>query len=56
MTPEEAYKALCDLEDEWWTDKEVLHSKADELLCSILASLGYSQLAEKFDSLDIWYA
>ena len=37
-------------------DIEMVHSKADDLLCEILKELGYVKLVEEFDKLDKWYA
>ena len=38
------------------TDKEDRHIKADELMCKVLESLGYSVGVEIFRKMDNWYA
>lgn len=56
MTPEEALewiKSECPIDSD---DEEVNHIKADEILCHLLADLGYKEVAEYFGSLRKWYA
>jgi len=38
------------------SDAELRHIKADDILCSLLIELGYSDVVEKFNDLDKWYA
>lgn len=37
-------------------DAEIRHVEADNILCSLLIRLGYSDVVDAFDSLDKWYA
>ncbi len=37
-------------------DSEMMHIAADDLLCNVLESLGYSEGVKVFDSLNKWYA
>lgn len=47
---------LDEIEELYEGDTEVLHSKADELLCDLLLDIGYPKVVEKFKSLPKWYA
>ena len=37
-------------------DPEYAHSRADELLCELLDSLGYGKIVELYSYVDKWYA
>lgn len=37
-------------------DKEMDHSRADEVLCDFLKSLGFFDLVEAWEKVDKWYA
>jgi hypothetical protein len=37
-------------------DTEVAHSRADEILCELLRSLGYDRTVNAWDAVDKWYA
>lgn len=54
MTPEEALAALAALEGEY--DIEVIHSQADEVLCSLLRFYGQDDVVEAWGRIDKWYA
>ncbi len=57
ITPEEALErmqAIYPLSGIY--DNEEAHSKADDLLCEILESLGYGKTVELFKSSEKWYA
>lgn len=51
---EEAIKRLreCQQND----DIEIRHIEADEILCELLTSLGYSDVVQEWNNLDKWYA
>jgi len=54
MTKEEAVLALVELQD--MTDIEKGHAKADEILCKLLDSLGYSDVVSEYVKISKWYA
>lgn len=37
------------------TDTEAGHSNADDILCELLESLGYTKTVEAFKNLEKWY-
>lgn len=37
-------------------DPELEHSRADELLCEMLTTLGYEQIVSAWHEVDKWYA
>lgn len=37
-------------------DAEADHSRADDLLCELLAELGYQEVVEAWRKVDKWYA
>jgi hypothetical protein len=37
-------------------DIELAHKKADEILCDLLATLGYEKVVEEFHAMEKWYA
>lgn len=37
-------------------DREIAHAHADGVLCSLLASLGYSDVVDEFERLEKWYS
>ena len=53
MTREEALEKLRACH---YGDEEVDHVRADGVLCDLLASLGYGDVVEEFDSVDKWYS
>lgn len=54
MTPEEFANEMKELSNA--EDLETMHSKMDELMCSILCALGYGDGVEVFIATDKWYA
>jgi hypothetical protein len=54
MTREEAIAQLKQLQT--GTDIEVLHGKADDVLCDLLEALGYSDVVAEWHLVDKWYA
>lgn len=54
MTKEEAIKALKQWQGD--TDEEIAHSRADDILCDLLISLGYSGVIEEYEKITKWYA
>lgn len=39
-----------------YPDTEMVHSRADQILCEALEYLGYSNLVDAWENLDKWYA
>ncbi len=39
-----------------WTDYEVCHREADDLLCTILEHLGYADVVKAYNKVGKWYA
>jgi hypothetical protein len=37
-------------------DVEAGHAKADDLLCDLLIQLGYAEIVEEFNNLELYYA
>jgi hypothetical protein len=37
-------------------DKEMRHVYADDVLCSLLKDLGYSEVVEEYNKIDKWFA
>ena len=56
MTPKEFYGRMLGLEELSKKDREVAHSKADDILCEALKSLGYEEGIEIFERMRKWYA
>lgn len=54
MTAEQALEALKPLAE--IGDIEVAHSQADEILCSLLRSLGHGDVVDAWEKVDKWYA
>jgi len=54
MTREEALSALVELQT--MTDIEKGHAKADDILCELLDSLGYSDVVSEYVKISKWYA
>jgi hypothetical protein len=52
----EYQKALTDMDECENYDCEVSHCSADHILCKFLNTLGYTELVEKFQKLEKWYA
>ena len=59
MTKEEFYHEMLALEETYAValdDKELFHTKADELMCKLLIELGYGQGVEVFLDTPKWYS
>ena len=61
MDRKEAIAALKECqrkaENEWQSDPQVAHEMADEILCALLADLGYSDVAAEWTKVHPkWYA
>lgn len=54
MTKEEALVELAVLKYD--DDTEVAHLHADEVLCQLLTSLGYEDVADAYREIGKWYA
>jgi hypothetical protein len=54
ITREEALNKLNELQG--CGDPEATHSVADTVLCDLLESLGYSDVVEKWKTVEKWYA
>jgi hypothetical protein len=37
-------------------DAEVAHGEADDVLCKLLAALGYQDVVDEWEKVDKWYA
>ena len=52
-----AYSAIMNgIKVQYSDDPEVAHSRADDALCDLLRSLGYTKTADKFDEIPKYYA
>ena len=56
ITPDEFLRRMNEIEDDNHLDTEQAHSEADELMCSLLETLGYDQGVKEFRSMDKWYS
>lgn len=59
MIMEKRIVEMLDLSNTFGTDREALHSCADDLLLSSLRDLGFGELADAYDKLSsvgFWYA
>lgn len=54
MTREEAISALKKAQRK--LDEEATHVEADEVLCSLLRSIGYHDVVDEWDLVPKWYA
>lgn len=55
MTKEEALLKLAEIKKDAG-DIETDHGKADQVLCELLESLGYSEVVKAYDEIEKWYA
>jgi hypothetical protein len=55
-TPEQALEELKKLADSGSYDFEVLHSRADDILCELLTALGHKDVVDAWEQIDKWYA
>ena len=53
---EKALLALSDALELGKGDPEIAHVNADEVLCELLTSLGFSDVVEEFKKVPKWYA
>lgn len=44
------------IKERYFDDPEVAHGRADDTLCDLLRSLGYTKTADKFDEISKYYA
>lgn len=44
------------IKEKYKYDPEAAHSKADDLLCDILAEIGLEEIANEFDAVEKWYS
>lgn len=56
MNPEEFYKKMLQLKNDFGEDEEEVHIQMDKLMCDLLLMLGYGDGIEIFDETDKWYA
>ena len=49
-------KRMNEVKVKYEDDEEAAHRLADDILCDLLESLGYTELVEVFYSIDKWYA
>lgn len=56
MTREDALQALQKIAATAEDDIESAHSKADDVLCNLLVSLGYTDIVAEYDSIPKWFA
>lgn len=56
MTREEALAKLQIIIDRNDWNYENGHYEADQILCRLLEELGYSDVVEKYDNINKWYA
>ena len=56
MTPEEFADEMRKIVKRYINDPEVCHNEMDELMTSLLISLGYEEGVEIFDGTPKWYA
>lgn len=54
MTKEQAIADLKELQN--LRDLEAAHSQADEVLCNLLAFLGYADVVAEYEKLERWCA
>jgi len=54
MTRERAIEILK--EEQKCSDKEMAHSRADDVLCDLLKSLGHGDVVKEYKKIDKWYA
>lgn len=56
MNPEEFYKQMLYLKNNFSRDKEAVHMYMDDLMCELLSMLGYGDGIEVFNETNKWYA
>ena len=49
-------KRMNEIKSKYEDDEETAHYLADDILCDLLDSLGYTELVEVFYSIDKWYS
>jgi hypothetical protein len=58
MTPQEAMRELHDMPTNG--DQEILHDRAEQILCRVLEQLGHREVSEAFqitkERVGFWYA
>ena len=55
-TPDQFYIQMQKIREELGGDEEVAHARMDDLMCRVLAELGYRDGVGVFDKQDKWYA
>ena len=56
LSPEEFHKRMCQIEEEYEGDTEMLHKHWDIELANLLCTLGYSEGIEVYKKPTLWYA
>lgn len=56
MAPEEFTTRMRQISEEMGDDPEIAHGAADDLICDLLGSLGYTDGVAEFKNLSKWYA
>lgn len=56
MNPQEFYKRMLDLKNDFAGDEEAVHTCMDNLMCELLSILGYGDGIEVFNETNKWYA
>ncbi len=54
MTKEQAIEELKNEQSNG--DTEMAHGNADDILCKLLASLGYAEVVAEYEKVSKWYA
>lgn len=54
--PEHAAHLMREIAKDMGGDPEVAHRAADQLLCTVLQSLGYGEMVKEWDKIEKWYA
>ena len=54
MTRDEAIRELQTVQED--DDTEIVHLRADEILCELLRAAGFADVVAEYEKVDKWYA
>lgn len=56
MSPKQFYERMLEIPKKYYYDDEATHMYMDELMCELLAELGYGDGVKVFEETQKWYS